>query len=249
MNRLLTTSQEGYSRSGARLRSANIPLRAEWSHYDEPLLGVLIPRDAKSRFALNRLLTTSQEGYSRSGARLRSANIPLRAEWSHYDEPLLGVLIPRDAKSRFALNRLLTTSQEGYSRSGARLRSTNIPLRAEWSHYDEPLLGVLIPWDAKSRFALNRLLTTSQEGFEPPTDGLEGRCSIQLSYWDTYYVKWDALIIITHPKLFSKRIYLTIINICWIESSRRSPRLNNLGLIRCVAYNPTIKFFNGHRRR
>ena len=28
----------------------------------------------------------------------------------------------------------------------------------------------------------NLFLQTSQEGFEPPTDALEGRCSIQLSY-------------------------------------------------------------------
>lgn len=27
----------------------------------------------------------------------------------------------------------------------------------------------------------------SQERFELPTDGLEGRCSIQLSYWDINY--------------------------------------------------------------
>ncbi len=28
------------------------------------------------------------------------------------------------------------------------------------------------------------IFVTSQERFELPTDGLEGRCSIQLSYWD-----------------------------------------------------------------
>ena len=35
--------------------------------------------------------------------------------------------------------------------------------------------------------AQNRMGTgfgmVSQEGFEPPTHGLEGRCSIQLGYW------------------------------------------------------------------
>lgn len=32
--------------------------------------------------------------------------------------------------------------------------------------------------------AVSILIIASQEGFEPPTDGLEGRCSILLSYWD-----------------------------------------------------------------
>ena len=32
-----------------------------------------------------------------------------------------------------------------------------------------------------------RALLASQERFELPTDGLEGRCSIQLSYWDKFW--------------------------------------------------------------
>ncbi len=40
-------------------------------------------------------------------------------------------------------------------------------------------------------------MEVSQEGFEPPTDALEGRCSIQLSYWDidkkTIIEKWFAV--------------------------------------------------------
>ena len=47
--------------------------------------------------------------------------------------------------------------------------------------------GTLLPArDFKSLvstyFTIRVLLLARQEGFEPPTDALEGRCSIQLSY-------------------------------------------------------------------
>ena len=36
--------------------------------------------------------------------------------------------------------------------------------------------------------ALRTLEMVRQEGFEPPTPALEGRCSIQLSYWRTWAI-------------------------------------------------------------
>lgn len=45
-----------------------------------------------------------------------------------------------------------------------------------------------LPHNAKTPqfFAVSDFSLASQEGFEPPTYGLEVRCSIRLSYWDKY---------------------------------------------------------------
>ena len=49
----------------------------------------------------------------------------------------------------------------------------------------------------------------SWEGFEPPTDGLEGHCSIQLSYQDIF----NTRIIISKYMSFSNRYLIKIIYI------------------------------------
>jgi hypothetical protein len=44
----------------------------------------------------------------------------------------------------------------------------------------------------KTSFSLTeKEVLASQERFELPTDGLEGRCSIQLSYWDMYFTLYS----------------------------------------------------------
>ena len=48
--------------------------------------------------------------------------------------------------------------------------------------------------------AIKNPYSTCQEGFEPPTHGLEGRCSVQLSYWHTYMSKMLLRTILTSIK-------------------------------------------------
>jgi hypothetical protein len=60
-----------------------------------------------------------------------------------------------------------------------------------------PLKNFFAHIKVKTSFSVNRkggFRSASQERFELPTDGLEGRCSIQLSYWDTMYYTLNFLL-------------------------------------------------------
>ena len=94
-----------------------------------------------------------------------------------------------------------------------------------WTPTDEPL-------DPKSSASANfatLAIMVSQEGFEPPTPALEGRCSIQLSYWDDLFPFENKSIISQKVKLFNS-FYNTFINFFIIHFK------NNLFYIIIIPY-------------
>jgi hypothetical protein len=52
------------------------------------------------------------------------------------------------------------------------------------------------------------IILASQERFELPTDGLEGRCSIQLSYWDIFLIRCDDTKYFTTDYSFRQPLFL-----------------------------------------
>ncbi len=65
----------------------------------------------------------------------------------------------------------------------SRKREVSVENKASRIEADAPTnLWTSHPQNVKKSFPKEAFLMTSQEGFEPPTDGLEGRCSILLSY-------------------------------------------------------------------
>ena len=67
--------------------------------------------------------------------------------------------------------------------------------RKGWIKGFEPLASRATIWRANQlrythHINMHMKMQACLEGFEPPTHGLEGRCSIQLSYWYTYTNKY-----------------------------------------------------------
>ena len=73
------------------------------------------------------------------------------------------------------------------------------------------LLGGSLSLLEYEKTLLTESLFTSQKGFEPLTDGLEGRCSIQLSYWDMIYVIKKRMRLLLYLIL----LYFESINLLW----------------------------------
>ncbi len=88
------------------------------------------------------------------------------------DEPLGFSSLVRKKASR---RKLLFYVPGGILSLQSRLRSIPFEAYAPTNHWgSHPLYAKKLPEGS--------FFFTSQEGFEPPTDGLEGRCSILLSY-------------------------------------------------------------------
>ena len=94
---------------------------------------------------------------------------------------------------------------------------------------EPPRRKALDPKSSASANFATLAIMVSQEGFEPPTPALEGRCSIQLSYWDDLFPFENKSIISQKVKVFNS-FYNTFINFFIIHFK------NNLFYIIIIPY-------------